>query len=53
MCTTELLLWKTQKGSTRYLVTLYKRNSTADIFLETFKFFLGKVFHKTALNHYL
>ena len=33
MCSTELLLWKNQKGLTRYPVTLYKRNSTADIFL--------------------
>ena len=51
MCSTELLLRKNQKGSTRYLMTLYKRDSTADIFLETFKFFLDKVFHKAALNH--
>ena len=51
MCTTELLPCKNQKGLTRYLVTLFKRDSTADIFLEIFKFFLDKVFHKTTLNH--
>ena len=33
MCSTELLLWKNQKGSTRYTMVLYKRGSTADIFL--------------------
>ena len=33
MCSTELLFWKNQKGSTRYPMTLYKRVSTADIFL--------------------
>ena len=33
MCCTELLLWKNQKGSTRYPMILYKRDSTADIFL--------------------
>ena len=30
--------------------SLYKRGSTADIFLETFDFFLDKIFHKTALK---
>ena len=34
-CSTELLLWKNQKGSTRYTMVLYKRDSTADIFLRT------------------
>ena len=33
MCSTELLLWKNQKGSTRYPMILYKLDSTADIFL--------------------
>ena len=32
-CSTELLLCKNQKGSTRYPITLCKRESTADIFL--------------------
>ena len=44
MCSTELLLWENQKGYTRYLMTLYKRDSTADIFLETLKFFFGQGF---------
>ena len=34
MCSTELLLWKNQKRSTRYPMTLQKRDSIADIFLE-------------------
>ena len=33
MCSTELILWKNQKGSTRYPMILYRQNSTADIFL--------------------
>ena len=33
MCSTELRLWKNQKGSTRYPMILYKQDSTADIFL--------------------
>ena len=33
MCSTELLVWKNQKGSTRYPMTLCKRGSTAGIFL--------------------
>ena len=53
MCSTELLLWKNQKGSTRYLMTLYKRDFTVDISLEALKSFLDKVFHKTALKHQL
>ena len=32
MCSTELLLWKNQKRSTRYPMTLQKRDSIADIF---------------------
>ena len=51
MCSTELLLWKNQEDSTRYPITLYKRNSVADISLGTLKFFSEKLFHKTALNH--
>ena len=50
---TELLLWKNPKGSTRYPMTLSKRNSTAGIFLWTFKLFLDKLFHKAAPNHWL
>ena len=42
MCSTELLLWKNQKGSTRYPMILYKRDSTADIFLLMFSFFFGQ-----------
>ena len=33
MCSTELLLWKNQDDSTCYPMTLFKRVSTADIFL--------------------
>ena len=33
MCSTGLLLWKNQEGSTCYVMILYKRDSTADIFL--------------------
>ena len=29
MCSTELLLWKDQKSSTCYPITLFKRDSTA------------------------
>ena len=32
MCSTGLLLWRNQKGSTRYPMILYKRDSAADIF---------------------
>ena len=32
MCSTELLLWKNQKGSTRYPMILYKWVSTAEFF---------------------
>ena len=39
MCSTELLLWKNQKGSTRYPMILYKRDTTADIFLWMFNCF--------------
>ena len=48
MCSTELLLWKNQNDSTCYHMTLFKRVSTADIFL-----FLDKLFHKTESNHRL
>ena len=51
MCSTELLLWENQKGSTRYAMVLYKRDSTADIFLRMFIFFSDKLFHKAAPNH--
>ena len=50
MCSAELLLWKNHKGSTCYPMTLYKRDSIADIFLGTLTFFSDKLFHKTALN---
>ena len=33
MCSTGLLLWRNQKGSTRYPMILYKRDSAAGIFL--------------------
>ena len=49
MCSTELLLWKNQKGSTRYPMILYKRDSTAYIFVSIF--FSDKLFYKTAPNH--
>ena len=39
MCTTRLLLWKNQKGSTCYPMILDKRDSTADIFLWISNFF--------------
>ena len=42
MYSTRLLLWKNQKGSTCYPMILYKRDSTADIFLRIFKFFFGQ-----------
>ena len=32
---------------------LFKRDSTAGIFLEIFNFFLDKLFQKTAPNHWL
>ena len=48
MCSTGLLLWKNQEGSTCYAMILYKRDSTADIFLWIFKFFSDKLFQKTA-----
>ena len=51
MCSKKLLLWKNQKGSTRYPMILCKRDYTADIFLGIFKFFLDKLFNKTAPNH--
>ena len=34
MCSTELLLYKNQRRSIRYPMSLYKRDSTADILLE-------------------
>ena len=39
MCSTKLLLWKNQKGSTRYPMILCKRYSTGDILLGIFNFF--------------
>ena len=51
MCSTGLLLWRNQKGSTRYHMIFYKRDSAADIFLWIFKFFSDKLFHKTVPNH--
>ena len=33
MCSTGLLLWRNQKGSTRYPMILYKGDSAADTFL--------------------
>ena len=46
MCSAELLPWKNQKGLTRYLMTLHKGDSNADIFLGAFKFFSHKLFTK-------
>ena len=39
MCSTKLLLWKNQKDSTHYPMTLYKQDSTTDVFLGIFNFF--------------
>ena len=47
MCSTELLLWKNQKGTTCYPMALFKRDSTAEIFLETFIFF-GQAISKSS-----
>ena len=44
---------KKQKGSSRYLIILYKRDSTTDNFLWIFKNFSDKLFHKTSPNHWL
>ena len=46
MCSTELLLWKYQKGSICYPITLFKWDSTADIFLEIFNFLWTNYFKK-------
>ena len=46
MCSTELLLWKNQKGSSCYPMTLFKWDSTADIFLEIFDLFWTHYFKK-------
>ena len=51
MRSTKLLLWKKKKGWTRFPMTLYEWDSTADIFLGIFKYFFDKLFHKTAPNH--
>ena len=48
MCSTGLLLWRNQKGSNRYPMILYKRDSTADIFLSIFKFFFGPAVSKNS-----
>ena len=53
VCSTELLLWKNQKGSTCYSMTFYKQDSTTDIFLWISIFFSDKLFHKTAPNFWL
>ena len=39
MCSTELLLWKYQKGLTCYPISLFKRDSIPGNFLEIFNFF--------------
>ena len=44
-------LQSNQKGLTCYPMTLYKRESTADIFLGIFNFFSVKLFYKAALNN--
>ena len=46
MCSTELLLWKNEKSSTCYPINLFKRDSTADIFLEKFNFLWISYFKK-------
>ena len=46
MCFTELLLWKNQKGSTGYHMTLFEWDSTADIFFEIFNDFWTSYFKK-------
>ena len=46
MCTTELLLWKNRKSSTCYPISLFKRDSTADIFLQIFNFSWTSCFKK-------
>ena len=46
-CSTKLLCWKNQNGSICYPMVLYKRCSTADIFLGIFFFFFDKLFRKT------
>ena len=53
MCSTGLLLWRNQKGSTRYPIISYKRDSTADIFLWIFKLFSDELLRKTVPNHWL
>ena len=53
MCSAGLLLWRNQKGSSRYAMILYKRDSTADILLSIFKFFSDKLFQKIVPNHWL
>ena len=50
MCSTELLLWKNQKDSTRYPITLYKPNPTSDIFLGTLTFF-GQAISQNSSKH--
>ena len=46
MYSTELLLWKNQKGSICYPITLFKRDLTADIFIEMFNFLWARYFKK-------
>ena len=49
-----LLLWKNQKGSTRYPMIFYKWDSTADIFLWIFNFFSDKLISQnSSKNHWL
>ena len=52
MCTTELLLWKNRKSSTCYPISLFKRDSTTDIFLQIFKFFWRSYFKKQLQSTY-
>ena len=42
MCSTKLLLWKNRKGSTRYPMSLYKRDSTLTFSLEYSIIFFGQ-----------
>ena len=46
MFPTELLLWKNQKGSICYPITLFKRDFTTNIFLEIFSFLWTSYFKK-------
>ena len=48
MCSTGLLLWRNQKGSTRYPMILYKRDSTGDNFFLNIQIFFGQAVSKNS-----